>query len=197
MRKEIASLWAFIEPVVSDAGLELVEIQFQREAGGHVLRVFIDYPAAPSTAGSAEAAQVLGEVALEGDDAGAAHVGHSECERVSRDLSAALDVDDVIKHAYRLEVSSPGFERPLRREADFRRFAGSLAKIRTDEAVDGRRNFSGELMGGRDGRAEIACEGKTYLVPLSIIKRAHLVPDWDAEFGRNAAKPGTKGRRAS
>jgi ribosome maturation factor RimP len=111
-------------------------------------------------------------------------VGFQECERVSRDLSAALDVANPIPHAYRLEVSSPGIDRPLRRERDFARFAGSAAKIKTTEAVEGRRNFQGVIRGAEDGVVDVECDGRSYQLPLDAIARANLVPDWAAEFRR-------------
>jgi hypothetical protein len=98
-----------------------------------------------------------------------------------------LDVADVIHHTYKLEVSSPGIDRPLRREQDFRRFAGQPVKIRCTEPSDGRRNFSGVLRGAQDGQVEVDCEGKVYQLPIATIARANLVPDWAAEFRRQAA----------
>jgi len=90
----------------------LIELQWNREGEGWVLRVFIDRPEPPHLPGASEPpADVLPRIA----------VSHEDCERVSRDLSAALDVADVIHHTYKLEVSSPGIDRPLRREQDFRR----------------------------------------------------------------------------
>ena len=115
-------------------------------------------------------------------------VSHEDCEQVSRDLSATLDVADCIHHAYRLEVSSPGIDRPLRRERDFARFAGQEAKIRMTDPVEGRRNFSGVLAGASQGRVQIDCEGRSYQLPLDMIVRANLVPDWDAEFRRSAGE---------
>jgi ribosome maturation factor RimP len=155
-----------VEPAVRGAGFDLVELEFGREAGGAVLRVFIDQ--APADEG--------------GPVERAVGVGHEDCELVSRDLSAALDVADVIPYAYRLEVSSPGIARPLRRPEDFRRFSGQKAKIRTSDSVDGRRNFSGTLRGVHDGFVDIECEGKSYKVPIEGVVRANLVPDWALEF---------------
>ncbi len=175
MRKEIADLWKVIEPSVEGSGLELVELQFAREEGGFTLRVFIDR--------LADAARLPG--ASKPDDLFAATpVSHEDCEQVSREVSAILDVEDVIAHAYRLEVSSPGIDRPLRREKDFQRFAGRRAKVRTSDPVDGRRNFSGTLRGAHDGSVEIECDGQSCKVPVDLIARANLVPDWAAEFRR-------------
>jgi ribosome maturation factor RimP len=177
MRKDIDDLWRLLEPPIQGDGLELVELQWTRESDGWVLRVFIDRPEGP---------KVPGAVAGDAPVFEPLHVGHDDCERVSRDLSATLDVANTIHHAYRLEVSSPGIDRPLRRESDFVRFAGQKAKIRTTDAVEGRRNFSGVLLGASDGQVQIDCEGRSYQLPLATIVRANLIPDWDAEFHRQA-----------
>ena len=181
MRKEIDDLWNLVEPTVVGAGFELVELLWGREGGGWALRVFIDRPFGPDDAprlpGSDRPSALFQPVS----------VGHEDCERVSRDLSAVLDVADRIAHTYRLEVSSPGLERPLRRERDFRRFAGQSVKVRTVDAVEGRRNFSGVLRGAEGGAAIVACDGQECRVPIDKIARAHLVPDWDAEFGWTAS----------
>jgi len=186
MRKEIDDLWRLLEPPIQGASLELVELQWTREPEGWVLRVFIDRPEGPTVPG-----QGNGGGNRAGDEASIFEpmlVSHEDCERVSRDLSATLDVADAIRHAYRLEVSSPGIDRPLRRERDFARFAGREAKIRTMDAVEGRRNFSGVLRGAKDGQVQIDCDGRLYQLPIAIIVRANLVPDWDAEFHRRAGE---------
>jgi ribosome maturation factor RimP len=175
MRKEIDDLWRLIEPPIQGAGLELVELQWNREPEGWVLRVFIDRPEGPKVPGTGD-----------GSVFEPMYVSHQDCERVSRDLSATLDVANSIHHAYRLEVSSPGIDRPLRREHDFVRFAGQPARIRTAEPVEGRRNFSGILRGATDGQVQIDCDGRSYQLPIAIVVRAHLIPDWDAEFHRKA-----------
>jgi ribosome maturation factor RimP len=187
MRKEIDDLWRLVEPPIEGAGLELVELQWNREPEGWVLRVFIDRPEGPKLPGEGESDAPGFEPMF---------VSHEDCERVSLDLSATLDVADTIRHAYRLEVSSPGIDRPLRRERDFARFAKQKAKIRTTDPVEGRRNFSGVLLGAQDGHVHIDCEGKSYQLPIALIARANLVPDWDAEFHRRAgaAPEVSKGR---
>jgi ribosome maturation factor RimP len=162
MRKDLQDLWLLAEPTVRDAGFDLIEVVFGREQSGPVLRLFIDTPET-----------------REGSGAG---VTHEDCERVSRDVSAALDVADHIPHAYQLEVSSPGLDRPLRRERDFARFVGESARVRLNDGVEGRRNFTGTLRAAKDGRVEIACDGRSYELPIDDIARANLIPDWDREF---------------
>ncbi len=143
------------ERVAGTHGLEIFDVQFRREAAGMVLRVQIDRPGPAATA----------EDSVSVDD----------CAKVSRDLSAALDVEDVVPIAYTLEVSSPGLDRPLRNAADYERFAGRRAKLVMREAVDGQTYFKGRL-GGIDGRRVIidTDQGRRHLVPLGIITRANL-----------------------
>jgi ribosome maturation factor RimP len=169
MRKELQDLWTLAEPYVRDAGFDLIEVQSGREQSGWVVRLYIDQPNGQA-----------------GNNAGAVAVSLEDCERVSRDVSAALDVADAIPHAYQLEVSSPGLDRPLRRERDFARFVGETARIRLVDGVEGRRNFSGTLRAAHDGRVEIACDGRSYELPIDDIARANLVPDWEREFHRSA-----------
>src|SRR5438045_673341 len=120
--------------VAADRGLEIFDVQFRREAPGMVLRVQIDRP------GPAAAAEES--------------VSVEDCAHVSRELSAILDVEDVVPTAYTLEVSSPGLDRPLRRADDYRRFAGRIAKVVMRERIDGQGFFKGRLAGvGSDDSA--------------------------------------------
>src|SRR5205085_2449476 len=170
MRKDVQDLWRLAEPYVRDAGFDLIEVQYGREPTGMVVRLYIDAPA------------VAGAGPIVGQTTG--QVGLADCERVSRDVSAALDVADLIPNAYQLEVSSPGLDRPLRREVDFARFVGESARIRLIDGVEGRRNFLGTLRAAKDGRVEIACDGRSYDLPIDDIQKANLVPDWEREFSR-------------
>ena len=141
--------------VAASHGLDLFDVQFRREASGMVLRVQIDRPGPASTA----------------EDS----VSVEDCAAVSRDLSAVLDVEDVVPAAYTLEVSSPGLDRPLRSADDYRRFAGRRAKLVMREAVDGQTFFKGRLGGVQDGRVVIDAEDRRrHLVPIGIITRANL-----------------------
>ena len=141
--------------VAADRGLEIFDVQFRREAPGMVLRIQID------RAGPAASAEES--------------VSVDDCAHVSRDLSAVLDVEDVVPSAYTLEVSSPGLDRPLRRPDDYRRFAGRLAKIVVRDRIDGQGFFRGRLGGVDGGDVLIDSEdGKTRRVPLAGITRANL-----------------------
>lgn len=141
--------------VAASYGLDIFDVQFRREAAGMVLRVQIDRPGPASTA----------------EDS----VSVEDCAAISRDLSAVLDVEDIVPTAYTLEVSSPGLDRPLRGADDFRRFAGRRAKLVMREAVDGQTFFKGRLGGVEDGRVVIDAEDRRrHLVPIGIITRANL-----------------------
>ena len=141
--------------VAASHGLDLFDVQFRREASGMVLRVQIDRPGPAATA----------------EDS----VSVEDCAAVSRDLSAVLDVEDIVSTAYTLEVSSPGLDRPLRTADDFRRFAGRRAKLVMREAVDGQTFFKGRLGGVEDGRVVIDAEDRRrHLVPIGMITRANL-----------------------
>jgi ribosome maturation factor RimP len=139
-------------------GLEIFDVQFRRERSGMVLRVRLDRP------GSAASPEES--------------VGVDDCARVSRDLSAVLDVEDPVPAAYTLEVSSPGLDRPLRHAADYRRFSGRRAKLVMREAVDGQTFFKGTLGGVEGGDALDVLidgdDGKRHRVPLAVITRANL-----------------------
>jgi len=141
--------------VAADRGLEIFDVQFRREAPGMVLRIQIDRPGPAATA----------------EDS----VSVEDCAHISRELSAILDVEDVVPAVYTLEVSSPGLDRPLRRPDDSRRFAGRQAKIVMRQKVDGQGYFRGKL-GGLDG-ADVLIEsenGKMHRVPFELITRANL-----------------------
>ena len=141
--------------VAGTYGLDIFDVQFRREASGMVLRVQIDRPGPSATAEES--------------------VSVEDCARVSRDLSATLDVEDLIPTAYTLEVSSPGLDRPLRGTDDYQRFAGRRAKLVMRETVDGQTYFKGRLGGIEDRDVMIdADDGRRHRVPIGIISRANL-----------------------
>jgi ribosome maturation factor RimP len=146
---------AIAERVAGSYELEIFDVQYRREAGGMVLRVLLDRPGPSATP----------------EDS----VSVDECARVSRDLSAMLDVEDIVPTAYTLEVSSPGLDRPLRHIGDYRRFSGRRAKLVMREAIDGQRFFKGTL-GGIEGTDVLidGDDGRRHRVPIAIITRANL-----------------------
>jgi ribosome maturation factor RimP len=158
----IGKVRAIASRVATSYGLEIFDVQFRREAPGMVLRVRIDRPGSKATA----------------EDS----VTVDECAKVSRDLSAIFDVDDVVPTAYTLEVSSPGLDRPLTSAEDYQRFAGRRAKLVMREKVDGQGYFKGQLGGVEDGPVKyVLIEGedkRTHRVPLDVITRANLEVDF-------------------
>lgn len=159
---ELERLRALAARVAAGHGLELFDVQFRRESIGWVLRVIIDRPAALEARPPAREEPV----------------GIDDCRRVSEDLGALLDVEDeqmgAADRTYTLEVSSPGLDRPLRGEEDYRRFVGRLAKIVTQGPVDGQSHFEGRLSGVEDGHVLIAEGRRVHRVPLDRVKRARL-----------------------
>jgi ribosome maturation factor RimP len=161
-------LVAIVEPACHAAGYDLVDLRLKSEPGGWVLRIYID---------------VLTD---EPDPEWWKHgVDLADCERLSRELSAVLDVDDPIPHTYNLEISSPGIDRPLRTAAHFRRFAGAEVKVTLAVPLAGtdRKNWKGTLRGVSDAGDAIVVEladlGHTFHLPIDDIETAKLVPDWD------------------
>jgi ribosome maturation factor RimP len=164
--ERLARLRNAAERVARSYGLEIFDLQLRRESIGTVLRVTIDRPDRG--------------VVERPEDA----VGITECQRVSQDLSAVLDVEEeelgeaALNQHYTLEVSSPGLDRPLRHEADYRRFAGRLAKIVTLEPIDGQSAFAGRIVGVEDGVVALEEGRKTHRVPIGQIKRGHLAVEF-------------------
>lgn len=162
---------AVIEPVVRAHGAELVDVELKNETGW-VLRVYVEKLGAAETRMSTKDAAVNLEL----------------CSNIARDLSPALDVADPIPHRYNLEVSSPGVERPLKKDADFLRFAGEKAKVKLKNAVAGQKVLVGTL-GSLEGGVVTLVDGeRSYPVPTADIVSARLV----FEFGP-ASRPPTSG----
>ena len=162
-------LLSIVEPVVQAAGFELVDLRFVLEQGGWTLRVAVDLPLDES----------IDRSAVPED-----RVDLEDCENLSRELSAVIDVEDPIQQAFDLEVSSPGIDRPLRTAQHFQYFAGSEAKIQLAQPLQlpagERRNFKGILKGVADDKVSIDCDGTTFELVIDDIEQAKLVPDWDA-----------------
>ena len=143
-------LFGLLEPVVSGLGYELLDIEFSSAGRSSLVRVYID----------------------RSDDGG---IGLDDCERTSRAIGAALEAAEPISHDYRLEVSSPGFDRPLRTAAHFARFAGSEARIELASPLEGRRRFKGRLGPVDEGMVTIEVDRKEWRLPLAGISKARLV----------------------
>jgi ribosome maturation factor RimP len=146
---------AIAERVARSHGLEIWDIVSRRETTGQVVRVFIDRPGPAATPEES--------------------VSIEDCEQISRELGTILDVEDPLPFAYTLEVSSPGLDRPLRGEQDYRRFAGRLAKIVVSEAVDNQRAFEGRLRGVEEQAVLLeGPKGRMHRLPLQLITRGRL-----------------------
>lgn len=150
------------EQVAIDNGVELVHSEVAGPENKPILRIFIDKP--------------------EG-------VTHEDCSEVSLHLGTILDVEDFIHSPYTLEVSSPGLERGLYKRADFERFAGNLATMKTRQPIGNQRNFRGRLLGveGDNVIFEDRTSGRI-TVPLTSIAKANLEIDIDAELRRSGHK---------
>jgi len=138
------------ERVAAGGGFELVDVEFKRQPRGSLVRLYLDKPGG---------------------------IGLDELQAVSEEVSAILDVEDPISSGYTLEVSSPGLDRPLKTEADYRRYLGKLARLSSYEPLDGRRHWTGRLKAFEDGVVEIVLEkegGKLCRLPLARLSHGRL-----------------------
>jgi ribosome maturation factor RimP len=140
-------LIALIEPVLVRSGYELVELEYVAGRSQAVVRIFIDQPAGITV---------------------------EDCERVSRDVAALLDVDDPIPTAYTLEVSSPGFDRVLRTPAHFERFVGSRVFVELKVPRAGRRRYTGTLRAVSDTGIELEVDKQKVEISFAEIGKARL-----------------------
>ena len=146
---QVRDLTELFQPVVETMGYELVGVEFLGGGGYGTLRVYIDR------------------------DEG---VNLDDCAAISHQISGILDVEEPIPQAYDLEVSSPGIDRPLFKLEDFERYRGRTAKIKLAVALDGRKNYRGELQGVTEARSvNIEVDGEVYGLPYADIAKANLV----------------------
>jgi ribosome maturation factor RimP len=145
--KLIQEITEIIEPILMSQGIELVDLEYQREAQGWVLRVTIDRE---------------GGVTIE------------NCTQVSGEVSVVLEVRDIIPNAYVLEVSSPGLTRRLKKREDFEKCRSRLVKIRTFEPIDGQRNFMGILRGMEGESVRLEVGTRVQEIPFQAIAKANL-----------------------
>lgn len=184
---EIARL---LGPTVESLGLELLGVEYLPSPGGAVLRLYID-------------------VQDEGDGR---HVGIEDCESVSREVSAQLDVEDPISVHYTLEVSSPGVDRPLFTANQFARFVGEQVKVTLKLPQDGRRRLQGRIVKVEGETVHVEIEGAGAVMQeiafgMGNVEKARLVPDWVAlgyapskdskGRGKSAAKKNTNQKPAA
>ncbi len=140
-----------VEPILQSQGYELVDLEYQRESRGWVLRIYLDRE---------------GGITLD------------DCTGVSHEVGAVLEVKDVIPNAYVLEVSSPGLTRPLKKPEDYNRFRNQLVKIKLFQPLDGRRNFKGILLGLEVETVRVEADGQVFEIPLQSIAKANLEIDF-------------------
>jgi len=148
MEQQIISL---IEPLVIEKGLELVNVEYIKEGAHWYLRLYID------------------------KDGG---VDMDDCSGVSHVVSEMLDQKNPIPQAYMLEVSSPGLERPLKKDEDFIRFQGSLVTVHTTSRFQGYKEFSGNLVGLINDEIVLEYEDKRVAIPRTLVKKTHLSLDF-------------------
>ena len=148
MQRASPAIVEIVSPVVTGLGYEFIGAEFGQAENGQTLRVYID---------KAEG------IVLE------------DCAAVSRQLNAVLDVEDTIKSAYQLEVSSPGVDRPLFTEEQFRDQLKEVIRVKMADGVDGRRNFKGELVAVNTGIVTVEVDGLDYELPLDDIDQAYVV----------------------
>jgi len=149
--KVIQELQNILQPMLEKSGVELVDIQHQREKLGWVLRVLLDKP---------------GGVSL------------NDCETWSRIIEETIEGRALMEHSYTLEVSSPGINRPLKKEEDFRKFAGERARVDLFSPKNGQKHFRGTIVSAHAGRIVLDdVTGKRVTLEISAISRAKLDPD--------------------
>jgi ribosome maturation factor RimP len=138
-----------LDPILASRGLSLWDMEFQKHGPSWLLRIYIDREGTGVTL--------------------------DDCEAVSRDLAAALDVEDVIPHAYTLEVSSPGLDRKLSKPEHFARFTGSAVKVKTYQLINGQKVFQGRLTGLAGDRVKVEIKpGQVVEIPMGDIAKASL-----------------------
>lgn len=143
----ITEVDALVTPVVESLGYDLIELEYLTDQGRWILRLYID---------------------------GEAGITLEDCEKVSRSVSAVLDVEDIIPGHFNLEVSSPGVERPVRRLKDFEKYVGSVVKIKTHNKISEQRNFTGVIKGISEGAVHISENGRDIKIPIEEISKARL-----------------------
>jgi len=151
---------ALLAPTVAALGVELWGAEYLPASGNALLRLYIDVDQASAAAGRV--------------------VGIEECEAVSREVSAILDVEDPISGHYTLEVSSPGLDRPLFTAAQFARFAGEAVKLTLRVPQEGRRRVQGRIVSVEGEAISLDVDGTALVVQMDNIDKARLVPDWVA-----------------
>ena len=185
MTDKAAEIARLLAPTVESLGLELLGIEYLPAPGGALVRLYIDKPVS-----GADPVEPDGD-ATHDDGYDPDSVTIDDCQAVSREVSAQLDVEDPITGNYTLEVSSPGLDRPLFTLAHFERFAGDTAKVTLKLPQEGRRRLTGVIARVEGGTITFLVDGAEFLADIDNIDKARLVPDW-AALGLAPEKPGKK-----
>lgn len=143
----LARVREVVKPIIQSEGMELVDLEYRRENRGRVLRLYIDQE---------------GGVTL------------NDCASISHEIDRNLEVEGIPPGGYTLEVSSPGLNRPLKKEADFHRFKNRKVKVRTAAPIEDKKTFRGRLLACHDGMVEIEDEDRVVRIPLTQITKANL-----------------------
>lgn len=165
-RAELEQVLSLAEPLAGSMDYEILKAEFVADPGGTILRIYLDRP--------------------EGEGA----ITLADCEGFSRNLSPILDVEANLSGRYHLEISSPGLNRPLAKPRHFQAQIGKIIEVTTEDPIESRRHFRGELTGLSPGEDEIQMrvEGREFHIPLNAIKKAHL----DYFAGEERLKGGKK-----
>ena len=160
MEPDLEQIRQVVERIVTTDSYELVDVELKGSGKHRVLRIYIDK-----------------------EDG----ITHSDCQLVSEHVGTVLDVEDLVRFSYTLEVSSPGMDRKLLKNSDFNRFEGRLAKIRTKIPVQNQKVFRGRLQGLTDGGIQLeSTNGKVLEIPIDVVDEARLEVEWRAEKPRNS-----------
>lgn len=157
----VQKLNELLQPLVEDLGYEFVGLEYNNNPKHSVLRIYIDHENG---------------------------VGIDDCENVSREVAALLDVNDPIRSHYNLEISSPGLDRPLFTPAHYRQFAGNMVQINLFAPQDGRRKFSGQILGADENGVRVEQDGSEVRLDFDNIAKAKLVPDYEKILSGHKAR---------
>lgn len=148
-KKEIiAKVEKLINPILDDMGYELVDVEYLFKHGRWALIIYIDKPGG---------------------------VGIEDCVRVNNEIGDIISVKDIITHEYVLEISSPGLNRPLKKEKDFLWAMGKKIKVKMGNPINNRKNFTGYLRDYRDGLIRLEIDNDIFELPLVEVEKANLV----------------------
>ncbi|MEO8309029.1 MAG: ribosome maturation factor RimP [Pseudomonadota bacterium] len=174
------------EPLLTRLGYELVDIEYAATRSQATVRVYIDWPEGRMSPATAAKVAAEAQAAADGGDDTRAFdgIGVEDCERVSRELSALLDVEDPIAVAYTLEVSSPGADRILRTTAHYLRHVGQRVHVELVASRNNRRRYTGELVRADAEGIELMVDGEAVQAGYSEIGKTRLAPDWSRLEGR-------------